>query len=384
MENKISNSVPEITPDILAIELKKYLNTMYISKNKDLKRIIKNLSDSKVVLDKDLYGIIQSNRFDDLDEYIKANPRKDNFFKLLEQFFLFYYFLPEEQKITRKQFQNAMGIQQVRWMVDDENCKDMAFYTVESADFVYWNDIDQKERQIICKELIQKIGLRFFNESFKTFQFMDTFLKNTIWYKVIHFNPIRKIETFIGSWAGYGSKNRDFFPIPETLNFSKIACIYTPRLVFGSLSDKSLFEFIVKYKQRPYIAHIPNATSNLCVVHELRHSIVAGWMHDFHHSRSETNSCNDLYNNSFRFLNDSCKMELNEESLKNKIEENDPELMECLAKGTETYVRGMNDTGSLWHSPGSIVFEGGKRPNYKKKSTRRRKNKKRNNKTFRK
>lgn len=361
-------------------DLKKdFLETMFLSKNPVLNTMMRRIVDGAVVKDDSLYGLIKAGNWRALDELMSTNPGKDTFFRILEQFFLFKYFLPEDERITRKEFEIAMGIQQVRWMVDPENCRIKknsentengrvhTNYRVEKADFYYWQEIPEDERTEISEQINKQINLRLTNPIDYNRRF-----ENTVWYKVLFIDSVGKKRTI--GWDRYGKK-LDFYPIPETLNISDIACVYQPKLVFGSLSDVSLLKFIINYKQRPYIAHLPNAKGNLCDIHDLKHAIVAGWQHDFHHSRSGV--CNDV---SLVYLNTYCKLDpkLNYTTLKDAINDETSQLMICLrGPGGEVKARAINDSGRIVHDPPFPHFAGGKRKTrrsvYKKNITRRRK-----------
>lgn len=369
-----------------------FIETMFLSKNENLKEIIRGIVDGEVEKDDMLYGLIKAGNWKGLDAFILEHTGQAAFFMILQQFFLFKYFLPnKDDSITRKEFEIAMGIQQVRWMVDPNNCRIkkvfdknettiinykhdngriLTNYRVENADFCYWQDIPEDERTIISRQINEIIIRRLSNPPID----YNKIFVNTVWYKVLFTKNGKK--TTAGSWSGYGSEE-DYYPIPETLNISDIACIYQPKLVFGSLSDFSLLKFIINYGQRPYIAHVPDSTSNLCDVHGLEHAIVAGWRHDIHHSFN-----GDCTTDVLRYLNYYCKLDpkINFTTLKEEINKNaqESQLVKCL-KGPdgETLARGINDTGRVLHDPPFPHLAGGKRKTrrslYKKRGMRKRK-----------
>ncbi len=354
-----------------------FLETMFLSKNTKLIEIIHRIVDGKVVIYDWLYRIIKAGNWKALDAFILAHHGKAAFFAILEQFFLFKYFLAEGESITRKEFEIAMGIQQVRWMVDPENCRMkgdisengriLTNYEVKHAEFYYWQDISDDEKTIISRQINEMIEYRLTKPIDYNIKFY-----NTVWYKVLFTKDGKKINA--GTWSGYGSE-RDYYPIPETLNISDITCVYQPKLVFGSLSDVSLLKFMINYGQRPYIAHVPDSKSNLCDVHGLTHAIVAGWRHDIHHSR--IGGCT---NKSIDYLNTYCHLDpkLNYTTLKDAINDETSNLMVCLrAPDGQNKARIVNDRGMILHDPPFPHFAGGKRKTrrslYKKRMTRRRK-----------
>ncbi len=385
---------------------KNYVATQYASKNKDLIRILRELiNDDFLEKDETLYSLIRQNRWKELDIYIQTHPGKQNFWLILQQLFYFRYFVPESEKITDKQFEISMGIQQVRWMTDDENCKSMKLYQVKGANFKYWEDIPG-EQEIIVNQVFDRIKQKMF--SGKTKDHIRNLFSGTVWYDVNLQNNHGR--TNAGSWKGFGSKNY-IYPIPETINLTTIACVYRPILLFGALSDGSLLKYIILHGQRPYIAHLPDSTSNLCEVHGATHCICAGWYHDFFHSTS--GDCK----NGISFLNSKCGTNLTLETLPSEIrnetskvnkciddsnkrmmkcDEEMPEIEKSLNKlknvknetaeqqkkklqarlqecWSDTWIRGANDSGMVWHI-NFPVFRGGKRKT-KKQKRKARKNK---------
>ena len=103
--------------DPVESRLKTMDETMYVSKNRELKEIARTMD--TVEPNTALLGMIQHNAWHALDEYFRGMPGTTNFLSNLQQLFIFKYRLGN---ITRKQFQIAMGIQQMIWMSDTENC----------------------------------------------------------------------------------------------------------------------------------------------------------------------------------------------------------------------------------------------------------------------
>jgi hypothetical protein len=103
---------------------------------------------------------------------------------------MFKYFLPTDDRISRKGFEIAMGIQQVRWMVDPENCryksansnntengKVLTHYKVDTAEFHLWQDITEKDRSEAITKIKKQIGQRLVD---KDVNYNEKF-NNTIW-----------------------------------------------------------------------------------------------------------------------------------------------------------------------------------------------------------
>ncbi len=373
---------------------KNYVATQYASKNKDLIRILSELiNDEFVDKDKTLYSFIQEYKWKELDKHIQNLPGKKNFWLILQQLFYFRYFLPDSEKITDKQFEISMGIQQVRWMNDDENCKTMKLYEVKGVDFLYWDEIPNKEQEIIVDQVFDKIRGKMFAGKEK--DDIYNLFKGTVWYDVNLEKQGDRVNA--GSWKGFGSKNY-IYPIPETINLSTIACVYSPILLFGALSDASLLKYIILNGKRPYIAHLPDYRLNLCDVHGFTHCICAGWYHDFHHSTS--GNCSDR----IKLLNSKCATDTTLETIQSEIQNETSKVTQCINEANmnlmkcdeiepeiekklkelenitteeakqekqklqtilnecfdNRWVRGFNDSGIVWHT-NFPVFKGGKR-----------------------
>ena len=337
--------------------LKRFKETMANSGNDQLQLIVEEVLSDKIVTDAAIAELVKTNKWAEFDAYIQSNPGVANFYRIFQQLFLLYN---KKSEISRKQYQTALGIQQVRWMVDDENCKDMDTYSVISAKFFDWRDIPADEQNLIQVELYDNIKDRLYSKTIT--KELNGHYNGSIWYKV---------ETTrgsgIGSWEGFGSKH-DYFPITETINFSKLSCIYSPVLIFGSLSEQSLFKYIIIHKQRPYAMHFPTSKSNLCKIHGDKAMIVANWRHDLHHSRSGNCSTG------FHYINDNCKTYENEDTIVEAVKNIESPLNKCIYDKTEmpiyypgqkidtkgnSITRVMNDTGAIFSKLPLNVIEGG-------------------------
>lgn len=299
-------------------ELQKYCETQFVSKNKNLSAMVISLLEKTVEQDGELYHYVKNNKWRELDWYIRGNPGKINFFRILTQFFLFRYYSSPDIEITRKQFQIALGIQQVRWMVDDENpnkrIKRKIIDTLMiDADFVFWEDIPADVQDAILLRICENTGVFYDHDKeahssgsgsqptiFKAEKVkqISKNLANTVWYRVS-----RDIDGINSFGFTYNIKI-PYFTIPETLNFSNIACKYAPTLMFGSISEQSLLKYQLLHNMRPYAAHLPDSTSNLTIIHNLHQPIVVNWAHDFTHQFSLP-LCDP--SNTYEYINSYCK-----------------------------------------------------------------------------
>lgn len=380
--------------------LKKYSETQFISANKDLQRMMRELESGGVVLNKEIEELIKTNRWKAFDKYILDNVGKIKFFEILQQLFLLHYFV--DDKISRRQFQTALGIQQVRWMVDPENSKDISTmiknaegnpvvqtkeYEVVSADLFIWEDIMPEIRSNITAKLYSFIQDRLYEP--KPDESLNFHYLGSIWYKV------KTKPEEIRAWRGWGPEF-DYYTIPETFNFSRIACIYAPTLLFGSLSEPSLLKYIMGNKLRPYVMHLPGALSNLFEIHGNGGMIVANWRHDFTHSRGNPSCATG-----FPFLMEHCyeifKEYRADEPLVKQINNEDSPLNKCLRDKTPKKlfwaVRGgpgglgtkgalgvglatiLNDMGVLWSVDERVPIVGGtRRKRFRNKRQSRRRN----------
>ena len=294
--------------DIMPLEERQMLEiieTRWIKKNKDMQQIISKLIEPNETFEQNdlLLEFIQSNDWRSVDAYMIENEGIRNFFQVIEQLFYFFYIV---KIITLKQFQNAMGIQQVRWMIDSTRPPEdrkMSGYNIKSAEFLLWenNTLGQSIHISMCEHIKNSM----YYPSPPSPPPLPDFLNNTVWYRVQRSN-VSSVRSRGGVlfFGGISIVGDDFlyYPIPETLNFSEITCMYRPRLIFGSLKDLTLTNFILDNNERPYAAHIPMSTTNLVKIHDEKHMIVSNWWHDFIHGRGAT--CD--VNKNIKMLNKSC------------------------------------------------------------------------------
>ena len=251
--------------------LKTMDETMYLSKNPELKEIAHTMD--TVTPNAELLGLIQANNWPAVDGYFTSMPGIDNFLSNLQQLLFFKYRI--RGSITRKQFQIAMGIQQMRWMNDPANClnKDLerSRGKLTQVELIMWEAIPEEEKHRILRQIEESLTDRFRDSDEEIL--LDKLLAGTVWYIVVG------IKAYM--WKGYG-EYLEYYPIPETLNFTKIANIYVPELVFGILGDISLTEHIATRSARPYIANLPSRGT--CQVHNHDFYLCNIWSHEFSHS----------------------------------------------------------------------------------------------------
>jgi len=288
-------------------ELQKYCETQFVSKNKNLSAMVMSLLEKTVEQDGELYHYVKNNRWRELDWYIRGNPGKLIFFRILTQFFLFRYYSSPDIEITRKQFQIALGIQQVRWMVDDENPNKIIKYAhidvlVDDAYFDFWEDIPAADRRAVLSQISKNMnalydhdkGVHSSGDDYHHLPISETNqdkkikaekakqqgekvkqvnqkLKGTIWYRVSKPTLFNFTQNRI----------MPYFTIPETFNFSNIMCKYAPTLIFGSISEQSFLKYQLLYNMRPYAAHLPDSTSNLTIISGSHRPIVVHWAYGY-------------------------------------------------------------------------------------------------------
>jgi hypothetical protein len=353
INSKISSDEIEIIDPSIERMLEK-VETMYIKKNRNLQTMMNILltTEQNVLL----FDGIRRDNWILVDDYMINHTGKINFFETLQQLLYFFYV---RKSITLKQFQNAMGIQQVRWMVDIENPnKVMSGYTVENAEIALWENINESEKNTIYIKIMQYIGKSLYSD------ISPDFFNNTVWYKVYiggsQFSSMhQEANVFFGGIQV--QKPYLYYPIPETLNLGEMSCMYSPRLIFGTLNTPTITKFILNTNERPFAAHIPDAGTNLVRVHNSLHAIIANWWHDFNHSSKA--KCDEAIN--IRLLNDGCK-----DDFKVGDKENYDKIIHCLDTHPNLAIK-FNDFGF----PFKVLL--GARPNAEGKTKRKKqKNKK--------
>lgn len=314
--------------------------------------------ESGVAVDDELHALIRGNQFAELDEYIRAHPGPEEFYRILQQIFLFEHFV---SSISRKQVQNALGIQQARWTADPANCqKTIDSYVVEDVRFHYFETLPPEMQTIIVDSLHYKIRRALHEGETITKADFPALLQGTIWYGVIT-NP--QYDGSIGSWAGFKNEHLkgeindikepiSYYPLPESLQpLSRHYCMYVPELIFGVISSSTLTKHIILYKKRPYNAHLPSTSSNLCNVHGTTNHLLQIWYHDYSHSSASL--CGLVYKD---FMT---KQDIGEDVTEDNVEAMLMDPTSRLSKVFElekekekrkkrTFFTSMNDTAMIW------------------------------------
>ena len=293
----------------LDVDLTHYTETQFLSKSKILKDILGPLIRQEVELNSEMYDCLIKNDYRAFDQYVDAHPGIDNFYKILQQIFMFRYFLPEG-KPTHKQIQNALGIQQARWSTDDEN-KDT--YPVGKLTFHYYQErvpsYDSPFNEALMKPshggILQEAKLypEFKQKSQpEQLQIVHELLRDTIWYSyeeeaflnMYHRNtPCRLF--WIREPLSLGKRKADAddvlycncFPLPESIsNLCEIACLHNAELVFGSLSTPTIIKYYIMHGKRPHHCHLAKPTRsdmNLKNADGINVHLLNFWTHDIQH-----------------------------------------------------------------------------------------------------
>ena len=366
--SELVEQVPEVPPIIEEVDLTKYAETRYLSKNKTLKTIMSQIEKGQVTKDEEIYQLISTNNYQGFDAYVRAHPGRQEFFRILQQILLCEY----SGVIDRKQVQNSLGIQQARWACDDENCAKLISnktyptlsYTIAAVDFNYWQDIPADSQLRILNELYDMIERRMYERSREQ---LNNALNNTIWYRV---TDTRRNSG--GSWQF----SVPYFPIPETFReINLIACIHVPELIFGTLSSSTLTKYIMTYQKRPYICHLPESKGNLCNVHFVDQPIFSIWYHDFFHSKN--GDCDPIYYElnyqAKKFIKD--WDDITEENIIERLSDPTSQLNDLfkMAKTNpevDNIFRPLNDNGLLLSTKNKVSSFGGKKRKSKGKTKR--------------
>ena len=210
---------------------------------------------------------------------------------------MFEYFL---NSISRKQVQNALGIQQARWTADPANCQKTiggpGSYVVDDVKFHYFETLPHEVQGEIVDRMHERIYRALHEGETSTKADLPSLLHHTVWYGVM---TNLQSDGSRGSWAGFKNptfKMEDYdkikepisyYPIPESLQpLSRHYCLYVPELIFGVIGSSTLTKHIILYQKRPYNAHLPSTSSNLCSVHNTTNHLLQIWFHDYSHSSS--------------------------------------------------------------------------------------------------
>ncbi len=303
------------------VDLTKYIETRYVSKNINLKKILfplengRGISENKLI--KEIEKMIRDNNWEGFDGFCEAHQGVENFWDILQCLFYLRYFA-EPIKIDFDQMQKAMGIQQARWSVDPKNeCYRFfrnknqpphgfyAYFLDEIVRFTYFNKLSEyKQNQIVKnffylnfresdliteEELLQKKS----ETETKIMNQIKSDLGDRIFYEVNYTN--RNFPWAFGyetyRYGKYSDENDVYLGIPQTYDLTSVTCYHKPILIFGSLGPKTMVNFILKNDMRPFAAHLPGSQSNLTKFDGFYGSLIHNWRHDFYH-QSLNRYCN--------------------------------------------------------------------------------------------
>ncbi len=266
--------------------LTKFNETRYVKNNINLQHIFDALESRSFISNTIIQDIIENNKWKMFDAYCADNIGIDNFWSTLQNIFYLHYYL---QSITFLQFQKALGIQQARWSVDSENTfqaslldslkpkavNELYFLYYDTIEFTLFQDIDDEQKIYILNELSDALDLDYYA--------LQTHLHDSIWYNVSGREDDLEGQNVFGTGKYYG--------IPASYDFSALTCTHQPTIVFGSLSARTMVDFIIDHNKRPYAGHLPGSKSNLYNFDDVEAGILCNWYHElFHQKRSK--ECN--------------------------------------------------------------------------------------------
>ena len=273
--------------------LKNHPHLRYLSNNVNLNRIVGEIvneafdidpvvpvSEEIKTLSDEIEDLLFGKNFRGFDTFVRDRPNTENFWLILKQLLKLYM----TEFINRKTFQIAMGIQQVRWMADEDNTSmKNARLEIPEVEFFLYQDLAPDVQDAIRSSFsgTYHIPMRRLRPSIVfNIKFIDQVLKGTIWYKCKLKEQIsHRGHIYIGE-----DRKTQWSTIPETLNFSAFAFIHAPELVFGSLKSQTITNHIAKFRRRPFAAHLPGSTKNMFLIDPLtKVRIVDNWIHDFYH-----------------------------------------------------------------------------------------------------
>lgn len=226
-------------------------------------------------------------------------PGIDNFWDILQQIFLFEYFLPQDKrKLTRKQIQNALGIQQARWSTDPANV-DRDERILRPVRFVYYEDVVASPDSLMNVEICRLMRYKYYDERYRdqknhsTYVLQDSLkkkvynlLRKTVWY-IFDDHDFLDTVTPKGFWFSIpGGHKREYnlYPLPESFNtLCDLMCFHNFDLVFGTFSGYSMLKYYLFQEKRPMNCHLPASKGNMTHAHKLKLDILNGWTHDIYH-----------------------------------------------------------------------------------------------------
>jgi hypothetical protein len=307
------------------IDLTKYIETRYVSKNKNLKKILFPLVNKFGISANKFIGyiesMIRSNDWKSFDGFCEANKGVENFWDILQCLFYLRYFA--KYTIDFDQMQKAMGIQQARWSVDPANeCyqellqKNKNYYAKNIVGFAYFTDFLEEYQNNFVNDIFNiavptKYRFQMRDELWEYIKKMraesekpgfignveedivNPLLKNS---KNFELNMKKQIKDLLSDRIFYkipeirtqyefGDDKQPFLCIPQTYDLTSIKCFHKPILVFGALNPKTMVNFVISTNMRPFAAHLPGSTANLQSFDGIDGGILHNWRHDFNHQR---------------------------------------------------------------------------------------------------
>lgn len=390
------------------IDLKDYIETQFVSNSATLKRIIGELKRKEKECNHALYDLLFMNHYKEFDEYISERPGRDHFYEILQQIFMFKYFLPEGKiPLTRKQIQNALGIQQARWSCDSEN-KDT--YPVGQVKFNYYQELvptydspfnralmDYRKGGVLHEE---KLYPEFLEKSEKEkLEKVFELLKDTVWYsyeedvflEMYHRRKpsnhfwIREPQNLYGEEIDVRYCN--CFPLPESFaNLCDIACLHNPELVFGALSSPTIVKYYIIHGKRPFHCQLATSESsklNFKTADGNRTHLLSFWTHDMQHE-ALGNCSPDIalvrMNRKLSLfarknLKDRAYVPLTAENIKEQFEDVNSILNLYIqhekTSGEESTFLSITDEPGVWKNGRTQCFKGGNRKRTKRRTSKR-------------
>lgn len=296
MSNKLKKHKPSIQITTHNISkntiLTNFNETRYVKNNINLQHIFDALANApsrelsvplesrNFISNTIIQNIIENNEWKEFDTYCAKNIGIDNFWSTLQNIFYLHYYL---QSITFLQFQKALGIQQARWSVDSENTfqasllhslkpkavNELYFLYYDTIEFTLFQDIDDEQKIYILNELSDALDLDYYA--------LQTHLRDSIWYKVSGREDDLEGHNVFGTGKYYG--------IPASYDLSALTCTHQPTIVFGSLSARTMVDFIIDHNKRPYAGHLPESKSNLYNFDDVEAGILCNWYHELFHQK---------------------------------------------------------------------------------------------------
>ena len=254
------------------IDLKQYAECVFVSGNVKLKNIFRDLQDGKVVCNDEMYDLLVSDNYRQFDAFVMDRAGIDNFWDILQQIFLFEYFLPQDKrKLTRKQIQNALGIQQARWSTDPANV-DRDERILRPVRFVYYEDVVASPDSLMNVEICRLMRYKYYDERYRdqknrsTYDLQDSLkkkvynlLRKTVWY-IFDDHDFLDTVTPKGFWFSIpGGHKREYnlYPLPESFNtLCDLMCFHNFDLVFGTFSGYSMLKYYLFQEKRPMNCHV--------------------------------------------------------------------------------------------------------------------------------